>query len=96
MKCRGRWKMHTKRGNSRYTLHRCLMLESPAPLYRPPAAYCGHSATKSCECYRRCKEWYCRADEAGANMCEYGTPPGNRGCYEREGVPPEQQASRLP
>ena len=52
----------------------------PPPARCPPAAYCGWSATKSCECMRRCREYYCRGtgDQVG---CEGGcTAPRASGC----------------
>lgn len=61
------------------------------PLYAPSAAYCGTSATKSCECMQRCRDYFCRRDSSGNEACSgFGARP-DRGCYERVGVPPDEQ-----
>jgi hypothetical protein len=50
--------------------------------------------TKSCECMRRCRQYFCRQASNNQTMCEAFNFRSDRGCYMGEGVPPEQQASR--
>ncbi|PSC75138.1 exostosin-like glycosyltransferase [Micractinium conductrix] len=57
---------------------------------------CGRAATKSCECFRRCREYFCPKDSGGREWCHGVVPHLDRGCYEWEGVPPDEQYSRVP
>lgn len=54
----------------------------------------------NCHCWRQCAQWYCNGTTGTEpdSQCERERPPGmanglERGCYVREGVPPEEQAS---
>ena len=107
------------------------------------AAICGRAATKSCECFRRCREYFCPkaplpntvlavgrlvrvppdVEQRQSTGCRpfhpmppplHAVPPLppppppppalpsgvvphlDRGCYEWEGVPPDEQYSRVP
>ncbi|KAL4451657.1 hypothetical protein ABPG75_007319 [Micractinium tetrahymenae] len=65
-------------------------------------ANCATVITKSCECMRRCQEYFCRRTSDGNELCQ-GVELGyklkdlnDRGCYERKGVPPDEQYSTIP
>ncbi|EFN59690.1 hypothetical protein CHLNCDRAFT_133230 [Chlorella variabilis] len=60
-----------------------------APCRQFPESHpnCGALAAKSCECFRRCRAYFCRQDASNNTVCE-GLPSNyqsNRGCYMREG-----------
>ncbi|KAL4427766.1 hypothetical protein ABPG75_001855 [Micractinium tetrahymenae] len=62
---------------------------------------CGTVITKSCECMRRCQEYFCARTSSGSEFCQghgfgYSLRNEERACYEREGVPPEEQYSAIP
>ncbi|PSC75115.1 exostosin-like glycosyltransferase [Micractinium conductrix] len=58
---------------------------------------CGSVFTKSCECFRRCREWACPLDWRGEPVCQEAFRlPDTRSCYERVGVPPDEQYSLVP
>ena len=49
---------------------------------------------QSCECFRRCREWACPLDWRGEPVCQEAFRlPDTRSCYERVGVPPDEQVS---
>ncbi|KAL4854627.1 glycosyltransferase like protein [Chlorella vulgaris] len=57
-------------------------------------AHCDFSHPQSCECVRRCREYGCPTNSSGARVCHWQIGEEDTfGCYEREGVPPDQQAS---
>ena len=43
---------------------------APCRQFPDTHAYCGSSATKSCECLQRCKNYFCRLDSSGQTVCE--------------------------
>lgn len=57
---------------------------------------CGFLNTKSCECARRCRKYYCHTMSSGQELCESGLFPPNRGCYMRDGVQSNEQFSLIP
>lgn len=72
-------------------MHACL--RHPLPPLHLPAASCDAEPTRSCECLRQCRAFYCRFE---GMPCEWiHLPAPDRGCYTREGVPPERQVGRL-
>ncbi|KAL4427671.1 hypothetical protein ABPG75_001760 [Micractinium tetrahymenae] len=60
-------------------------------------ALCSVNDAMSCECYKRCREFFCIKDSKSREFCHKG-PPGldGRPCYCWQGVPPDQQFSRIP
>lgn len=69
---------------------------APCRQFPETEALCGTVFAKSCECLRRCREYFCLKDSGGREMCHGLVPRSPRACYEREGVPPDQQYSKLP
>ncbi|KAI3432363.1 hypothetical protein D9Q98_003920 [Chlorella vulgaris] len=54
---------------------------------------CGGEVTKSCECIQRCRLYVC----GNKDFCGKGRMfSSNRGCYMRDGVPPDEQFSLIP
>ncbi|KAL4427764.1 hypothetical protein ABPG75_001853 [Micractinium tetrahymenae] len=68
-----------------------------APCRQAPEAdaHCGLAATKSCECWRRCREYFCVQTDFGQKCHEFENWD-HRPCFHREGLPPDQQHSRFP
>ncbi|KAL4421569.1 hypothetical protein ABPG75_010860 [Micractinium tetrahymenae] len=69
---------------------------APCRQFPDTEALCGSVFGKSCECLRRCREWFCIKDSGGWEFCHGLVPRSPRACYEREGVPPDQQYSKFP
>lgn len=55
-------------------------------------ATCSERVTQNCECLRQCERFHCRN---GVGCGRY-IPGHGRGCFMREGVPPEQQTNKAP
>ncbi|PSC75169.1 exostosin-like glycosyltransferase [Micractinium conductrix] len=59
-------------------------------------ALCGLASAKSCECIKRCEEYFCLKTTSGSVQC-HGLPgPHGHQCYRRLGLPPDQQYSLIP
>jgi len=63
----------------------CAVLCCPAL----PAAFCSNRIVLNCACFKQCKAYHC--SEGPPEMCDIELE--GRGCYFREGVPDEEQAS---
>ncbi|KAL4449410.1 hypothetical protein ABPG77_007054 [Micractinium sp. CCAP 211/92] len=68
-----------------------------APCRQSPEgdAHCGIVSSKSCECWRRCRKYFCVKTHAG-EKCQEFDRSDRRACFHREGVPPDQQYSNFP
>ncbi|KAL4449411.1 hypothetical protein ABPG77_007055 [Micractinium sp. CCAP 211/92] len=68
-----------------------------APCRQSPEgdAHCGIVSTKSCECWRRCRDYFCVKTDFGQKCHEFENWD-RRPCFHREGLPPDQQHSRFP
>ncbi|KAL4434418.1 hypothetical protein ABPG75_000859 [Micractinium tetrahymenae] len=65
-------------------------------------AHCDMVATRSCECLRRCREFFCLGTPSTdkGRVCHNNDTAletlQDRPCFTREGLPPEEQHSRFP
>lgn len=70
-------------------------LRAPVTLCMSPA-YCGEMNPHSCECFRRCSQFFCGNTSAGGQICDGYNVAQSRRCFHREGVDPDQQYSAFP
>ncbi|EFN54895.1 hypothetical protein CHLNCDRAFT_135016 [Chlorella variabilis] len=69
---------------------------SPCQLGPDLPAYCGEMNPHSCECFRRCSQFFCGNTSAGGQICDGYNVAQSRRCFHREGVDPDQQYSAFP